>query len=188
MAHREWHLGSSSGADTSGKYLPKDSTILTWIFRKTWCPCKAKVLCILKVLVDQFVHSLPNCPVAFIDDEYNPVFPVAVDHLMLRFDGIGHLLNSRQNQRFRPVSHLFQKFVSIVSHVHRVRFKLVELRQSLGVQILSCQPEKTFSMLSSWAMIWLALNEVSVFPLPVVCQMYPLFFVSNACRTSASTA
>ena len=90
------------------------------------------------------MHFAELGPVAFIDDEYNPVFPVAVDHLMLRFDGIGHLLNSRQNQRSCPVSHLFQQFVGIVGHVHRIRFKLIELRQSLGVQILPVNQEKDF--------------------------------------------
>ena len=84
-----------------------NATILTRVFRETWGSCKAKVLCILKVLVDQLMHFPKLSTVAFINDEHNPVFPVAIDYFSARFDGIGHLLDSRQNQRFRSVAHLF---------------------------------------------------------------------------------
>ena len=48
--------------------------------------------------------------------------------------------------------------------------------------------KNTCFMLGSFANIWLALNEVRVFPEPVVCHIYPLLLVSNARFTNASTA
>ena len=53
------------------------------------------------------MHFPKLSTVAFINDENNPVFPVAIDYFSARFDGIGHFLDGRQNQRFRSVAHLF---------------------------------------------------------------------------------
>jgi len=48
--------------------------------------------------------------------------------------------------------------------------------------------KNTFLMLGSLASIWLALKDVKVFPLPVVCHINPLLLVSKARVTKLSTA
>ena len=89
------------------------------------------------------VHVAELAPMAFINDEDDLFILIRVHDLRVSgiLYGIGHLLDSRNDQVDIPAFHLVDKDPGVVRNVYAVRLEFIELLHGLGVQILPVHQE-----------------------------------------------